>query len=92
MHLLAEDTQNVVAALPTREVIYWQTSVDSQGRTLDASTGNKYTITFPLPVPANAFWSLTLYNATNLNLINNTINRYNIADRVSHIGSTVDAT
>lgn len=81
--LSAEDTQNIIAALPARQVIYWQASVDSQNRTLDASTGNNYTITFNIPVPAEAFWSLTLYNATNLNLINNTINRYNIGDRVS---------
>ena len=79
----AEDTQTVIAALPPQHVIYFQTSVDSQNRTLDASKGNNYTITFPLPLPAQSFWSLTLYNATSLNLINNTINRYTIGDRVS---------
>lgn len=79
----AEDTQNVIAALPPSQVVYFQNSVDVNGKTLDASTGTNYTITFPLPLPANAFWSLTLYNATNLNLINNTINRYDIGDRVS---------
>ena len=63
--------------------MYFQNSVDVNGKTLDASTGTNYTITFPLPLPANAFWSLTLYNATNLNLIHNTINRYDIGDRVS---------
>jgi len=62
--LTAEDTQNVIAALPPQQVIYFQASVDNQNRTLDASTGNNYTITFPLPLPAQAFWSLTLYNAT----------------------------
>ncbi len=77
----AEDTQTVIAALPPQHVIYFQTSVDSQNRTLDASKGNNYTITFPLPLPAQSFWSLTLYNATSLNLINNTINRYTIGDR-----------
>jgi len=79
----AEDTQTVIAALPPQQVIYFQTFVDSQNRTLDASKGNNYTITFPLPLPAQSFWSLTLYNATSLNLINNTINRYTIGDRVS---------
>ena len=77
----AEDTQTVIAALPPQQVIYFQTFVDSQSRTLDASKGNNYTITFPLPLPAQSFWSLTLYNATSLNLINNTINRYTIGDR-----------
>lgn len=80
--LTAEDTQNVIAALPPQQVIYFQASVDTQNRTLDASTGNNYTITFPLPLPAQAFWSLTLYNATSLNLIVNPINRYTINDRV----------
>lgn len=81
--LTAEDTQNVIAALPPQQVIYFQASVDNQNLTLDASTGNNYTITFPLPLPAQAFWSLTLYNATSLNLIVHPINRYNINDRVS---------
>lgn len=83
--LTAEDTQNVIAALPPQQVIYFQASVDNQNLTLDASTGNNYTITFPLPLPAQAFWSLTLYNATSLNLIVNPINRYNINDRVSSL-------
>ncbi|KAL0038112.1 hypothetical protein WJX79_003329 [Trebouxia sp. C0005] len=81
--LRAQDTQTVIAALPPQQVIYFQTFVDSQNRTLDSSKGNNYTITFPLPLPAQAFWSLTLYNATSLNLINNTINRYTIGDRTS---------
>jgi len=83
--LTAEDTQNVIAALPPQQVIYFQASVDNQNRTLDASTGNNYTITFPLPLPAQAFWSLTLYNATSLNLIVNPINRYTINDRVGSL-------
>ncbi len=83
--LTAEDTQNVIAALPPQQVIYSQASVDTENRTLDASTGNNYTITFPLPLPAQAFWSLTLYNATSLNLIVNPINRYTINDRVSFL-------
>ncbi|KAA6420889.1 MAG: hypothetical protein FRX49_09030 [Trebouxia sp. A1-2] len=81
--LRAQDTQNVIAALPPQQVIYFQASVDNQNRTLDASTGNNYTITFPLPLPAQAFWSLTLYNATSLNLIVNPINRYTVNDRTS---------
>ena len=73
----------MIAALPPTEVLYFQNSVDSTNTTLDASKGTNYTITFPLPLPAKAFWSLTLYNATSLNLINNTISRYSIGDRVS---------
>ena len=66
------------------EVIYFQTNVDSTGATLDASTGNNYTITFQLPIPAKYFWSLIIYNATSLNLIDNPINRYSVSDRVRH--------
>ena len=51
--------------------------------TLDASTGNNYTVTFSLPLPARAFWSLTLYDASTLLLVNNTINRYSIGANVS---------
>ena len=60
----AEDTQIIPTPLPPSEVIYFLNSKDSQGNILDASTGSNYTITFDLPVPARAFWSLIIYNAT----------------------------
>lgn len=69
--LRAQDTRYIPAALPPQEVIYFLATTDSQNRTLDASTGYNYTLTFNLPVPASAFWSLTLYNATTQYLINN---------------------
>ena len=53
--------------------------------TLDASTGNTYTVTFALPLPARAFWSLTMYEAARMLLVNNTINRYSIGDSVSAV-------
>lgn len=79
----AEDSRFIPTALPPTEVIYFQTRTDAQGQILDASKGANYTITFPLPLPARAFWSLTIYNATSLLLFQNPIDRYNIADRVS---------
>ena len=86
----ADDTRYIPAALPASEVIYFLATQDSQDRTLDASTGYTYTLTFNLPVPASAFWSLTMYNATTQFLINNPINRYDIGDRVSFLSTLCD--
>ena len=81
----AEDSRYIPTALPAYEVIYFQTRTDSLKQTLDASKGDNYTITFPLPLPAKSFWSLTIYNATSLLLFPSATNRYNIADRVSAV-------
>ena len=81
--LAAEDTLNIFGTLPAKEVIYFFTTKDSQNRTLDASRGANYTITFALPMPASGFWSLTIYNLTSLLLFQNPIDRYTIGDRVS---------
>ena len=51
-----EDAQFIPAALPPTEVIYFLLATDSTNQPLDASTGANYTITFPLPLPAKAFW------------------------------------
>ena len=80
--MTAEDARYIPAALPPTEVIYFLNAKDSENRPLDASTGANYTITFPVPLPARAFWSLTIYNSTNLLLFQNDINRYSIGDRV----------
>nr|QOL01276.1 putative extracellular protein TR9_078 [Trebouxia lynnae] len=81
--LRAQIARSGLGALPASQSIYATTTRDSQNRTLDASTGNNYTVTFPLPLPARAFWSLTLYNAPTMALVNNTINRYSIGDNTS---------
>src|SRR5262245_18423998 len=52
-------------------------AIDSEGQKVDTST-NRYTLTFPagqLP-PANAFWSVTMYDGKTQLLIDNPINRY----------------
>ncbi|KAK9827504.1 hypothetical protein WJX74_006310 [Apatococcus lobatus] len=77
----AQDAQFIPTPLPPSEVIYFLLSTDSQNQTLDASKGENYTITFNLPVPASIFWSLTIYNSSNLLLFKNPIDRYNINDR-----------
>jgi hypothetical protein len=59
------------------EAVYPLLANDSEGRKPDASK-NRYTLTFPdgqLP-PANAFWSVTMYDGKTQLLIENPINRY----------------
>jgi hypothetical protein len=59
------------------EATYPLTRVDSDGQTLDGSKHN-YTLTFPpgQQPPANAFWSVTMYDGKTQLLIENPINRY----------------
>ncbi len=59
------------------EALYPILEADSDGQKVDTSA-NRYTITFPplqLP-PANAFWSVTMYDGKTQLLIANPINRY----------------
>lgn len=59
------------------EALYPTTHSDSTGAELNAST-SRYTINFPqgqLP-PANAFWSVTMYDGKSQLLVANPINRY----------------
>jgi hypothetical protein len=59
------------------EALYPMLSTDSDGNKPDCRT-NRYVLTFPagqLP-PANAFWSVTMYDAKTQLLIRNPINRY----------------
>jgi len=59
------------------EAIYLPYAADGSGAALDGSTG-KYTLAFAadaLP-PANAFWSLTMYNLPALQLVDNPLDRY----------------
>lgn len=62
------------------EAVYLIGNSDSAGDRLEGSSN--YRITFPkgkLP-PADAFWSLTMYDRTN-NLVENSIDRYALGDR-----------
>ena len=81
--MFTEIARSGLGAIPASELVYAATTRDSQNMTLDASTGNNYTVNLALPVPARAFWSLTLYEAASMLLVNNTINRYSIGDNVS---------
>jgi hypothetical protein len=60
------------------DAIYPNAFVDGDGKPL--SGANKYVVHFDKgqPPPANAFWSLTMYNAQSF-MVENPINRYDIA-------------
>ena len=63
-----------------QEAMYWTTSADGQGHTLDGQ--HNYSLHFPagqLP-PNNAFWSLTMGDAKN-RFVANPINRFSVSDR-----------
>ena len=79
----AEIARNGLGQQPTTEAIIMTATHDSQNQRLDASTGNNYTIALSVPLPAHAFWSLTMYNASNFLFISNPVNRYSIGEHVS---------
>ena len=63
-----------------QEAMYWMTSKDGAGHTLNGR--HNYIMHFPagqLP-PNNAFWSLTMGDAKN-RFVANSINRYSVGDR-----------
>jgi len=75
-----------------QEAMYWTTSKDGDGHTLNG--GYNYIMHFPageLP-PNNAFWSLTMGDAKN-RFVANPINRYSVSDRsglVSNADGSID--
>ncbi len=52
---------------------------DEHGDVLNG--GHRYQVTFDPPPPANAFWSLTMYDTPDYYLVANPIDRYSIGDR-----------
>ena len=62
------------------EAVYWTTTVDGAGHTLNGQ--HDYVLHFPpsrLP-PNDAFWSLTMGDSQS-RMVDNPINRYNVGDR-----------
>ena len=57
---------------------------DPTGERLDGSSGS-YRVHFTSPPPADAFWSLTLYDATTRELHPNELGRYAIGDRTEDL-------
>lgn len=65
------------------EACYSSIYTDSQGERLTGT--NSYQVTFATQPPVDAFWSITMYDATNFYLVANEINRYSIGDRTKDI-------
>ncbi len=70
------------------EAVYAQVFVDADGQPLNGA--NRYEIRFPQPPPADAFWSLTMYDLPDYYLVANPIERYSIGDRTPGLETAAD--
>ncbi|MDQ6473095.1 DUF1254 domain-containing protein [Flavobacterium sp. LHD-80] len=73
-----------------QEALYINSVLDKEGKVLDASQNN-YSVTFPkgeLP-PADAFWSITMYNDQNF-FVPNPIHRLAIGNRTKEMKPNTD--
>jgi hypothetical protein len=61
------------------EAAYAMTFADADGDQLDGR--NRYALRFDQPPPADAFWSITMYDLPDFHLVANPVNRYSIGDR-----------
>lgn len=85
-----------IAALGEKEAMYFHASFEANGQRLDGSHAYRWRLP-PGGVPADAFWSLTMYEASpdgRYYLVENPIQRYSIGDRTAGLvreadGSTV---
>lgn len=70
-----------LGALPEEEASYTTANVDGSDKAMTGASS--YKLVFPkdkLP-PANAFWSLTMYDFTSMLLVDNPLKRYSLGDR-----------
>ncbi|MFA0084761.1 DUF1254 domain-containing protein [Vibrio sp. 10N.261.51.F12] len=71
--------------------IYPNRYTDSSGKQLSGE--HHYKMVMPADTPANAFWSLTLYDARDLFMVENEINRYSLStNRKSELKFASDGT
>ena len=81
-----------LAALGEEEAMYFQATTDESGTALDGS--HKYVWRVPPGgIPADAFWSLTMYQAEpdgRYFLVQNPINRFSIGDRTRGLVKNAD--
>ncbi len=80
-----------LGALPATEAIYFTSTDDSEGRKLEGD--RRYRLTIPAEVPADSFWSLSIYerlpNGQHF-YIENPIDRYAIGNRTTGIARNAD--
>lgn len=82
--------RQAIGALETREAAYPRCETDASGQALDGR--HRYTLHFApdqLP-PVDAFWSITLYRASDCLLVANPIDRYAIGDRTQGLEFDAD--
>jgi hypothetical protein len=68
--------------------LYPNRYIDANDKQLNGQ--NAYTIRFDGKVPVNAFWSLTMYNAKDLFMVENPMKRYSIGDRTKGVKTDAD--
>jgi hypothetical protein len=81
-----------LGALPTKEVIYVSAVADEQGAFLDGNHNYKFRIP-PEGIPAEAFWSLTMYEVDpfgGMYLTANSMKRYAVGDRTPGLQKNAD--
>lgn len=83
-------SRQAIGALETREAAYPRCETDATGALLTGA--HRYTIRFEpgqLP-PVDAFWSITMYRASDYFLVGNPIERYAIGDRTAGLVRDAD--
>ena len=68
--------------------LYPNRYIDADGKQLNGQ--HTYTIRFDGKVPVKAFWSLTMYHAKDLFMVENPLKRYSIGDRTKGVKSDAD--
>ena len=83
-----------LGALPAQEAVYLSAAVDSQGQALSGQ--HRYRVRIPAGgVPAQAFWSLSMYQVESdgrLFFTDNPIKRYALGDRSPDLAPNPDGT
>ncbi len=77
-----------MAANIPAEAMYYVGKTTADGKPFNGN--NHYQIHFPAKPPANAFWSLSIYNSSDGSFVANELDRYSIGDRTAGIKTDAD--